>query len=253
MRAKSQTVSHNSVRNRILSDQQIWNLFLLVALVVFLWSMKDLRWSALLPSAGFIAKGLGASIALSFLSIVLGLFIAVPAAAARVYGNTVVRSIAVFFIETVRCTPEIMVLFWIYFGIPRLTGDPIDGWIAAIIAMTLIAAAYLAEVVRAGFFSVPEGQWEAGRSTGISDLAVFLKIVLPQALRNMLSALLSQMVMLFKTTSLVYIVGVIEFFRAMQIVNNAVYAPFATYALLAVVYFVCCALITRVALLFERN
>jgi polar amino acid transport system permease protein len=214
--------------------------------------MKDLRWNALVPSAGFIAKGLGVSIVLSVISIAAGLLIAVPVAAARVYGNVFVRSIATVFIEAVRCTPELMVLFWIYFGIPRLTGDPIDGWIAAIVAMTLIAAAYLAEVVRAGFFSVAKGQWEAGRSTGISDLMVFIKIILPQALRNMIGALLSQMVMLFKTTSLVYIVGVIEFFRAMQIVNNAVYAPFATYALLAVVYFVCCGLITKIAALFER-
>src|SRR3546814_7318591 len=89
----------------------------------------------------------------------------------------------------------------------------------------MIAAAYLAEVIRAGFFSVARGQWEAGRATGLRDSEIFLRIILPQALRNMIGALLSQTIMLFKTTSLVYIVGVIEFFRAMQIVNNAVYAP----------------------------
>src|SRR3546814_20516001 len=107
-----------------------------------------------------------------------------------------------------------MVLLWSYLGSPRLTGDPIDGWVAAIVAMTMIAAAYLAEVIRAGFFSVARGQWEAGRATGLRDSEIFLRIILPQALRNMIGALLSQTIMLFKTPSLVYIVGVIEFFRA---------------------------------------
>jgi len=253
MTANARAEPNLSLRSSYVSNERAWNIFLIASVAVFIWSMKDLRWSALLPSAGFIAKGLGVSILLSVVSITAGLVIAIPMAAARIYGNVLVRSVATVFIEVVRCTPELMVLFWIYFGIPRLTGNPIDGWIAAIIAMTLIAAAYLAEVVRAGLFSVHAEQWEAGRSTGLRDWHVFSKIILPQALRNMTGAMLSQMVMLFKTTSLVYIVGVVEFFRTMQIVNNAVYAPFATYSLLAVVYFVCCYLITRIALLFERK
>lgn len=240
-------------RSTLLSNERVWNIFLLIAIAVFIWSMKDLRWKMLIPSAGFIAKGLGVSIMLSVLSISVGLLIAIPIAAARVYGGFILRPVATVFIEVIRCTPELMVLFWIYFGIPRLTGNAIEGWNAAIAAMTLIAAAYLAEVVRAGFFSVSKSQWEAGRSTGLRDTSIFIRIILPQALRNMLSALLSQMVMLFKTTSLIYIVGVIEFFRAMQIVNNAVYAPFATYALLGIVYFICCALITRIAIFFDRT
>lgn len=235
------------------SKERIWKAILVIATIAFIWSIKDLRWAALWPSAGFIAKGLGASILLSIGSILAGLVVAVPVAAARVYGGVLLRFLATGFIEIVRCTPELMVLFWIYFGIPRMTGSPINGWVAAIAAMVLIAAAYLAEVIRAGLFSVNSGQWEAGRSSGLSDYHVFVKIILPQAIRNMIGALLSQSVMLFKTTSLVYIVGVIEFFRAMQIVNNAVYAPFATYALLAIVYFLCCALISKIAMFYEQR
>src|SRR3546814_871075 len=181
------SAAKNAITSSRLADERIWNLFLIVAVAVFIWSMKDLRWKALVPSAGFIAKGLGVSILLSLISVAVGLIIAIPIAAARVYGNLFIKSVATFFIEVIRCTPELMVLFWIYFGIPRLTGDPIDGWVAAIVAMTMIAAAYLAEVIRAGFFSVARGQWEAGRATGLRDSEIFLRIILPQALRTMIS------------------------------------------------------------------
>lgn len=252
MMESTYTPPSNDLRRAFLTNEQLWNVFLIIGFLLFIWSIKDLRWHALVPGTGFILKGLGASILLSIASIGIGLFIAIPIAAARVYGGVVLRVISTSFIEIVRCTPELMVLFWVYFGVPRFTGHAMSGWTAAIIAMTLIAAAYLAEVVRAGFFSVHKSQWEAGRSTGLRDISIFTRIILPQALRNMIEALLSQMVMLFKTTSLVYIVGAIEFFRAMQIVNNSVYAPFATYTLLAVVYFICCALITKIAVLFKR-
>ena len=242
-------------RRARLQQRQIWTWrgMLTLGVCAGLWLIRDLEWGALWPSAGFIAKGLGASVLLSVLSIGLGFLVAIPMAAARAYGARPLKSIAVACIESIRCTPELMVIFWVYFGVPRITGNPVDGWFAAIFSMTLVAAAYMAEIIRAGLKSVNIGQWEAGRATGLRDIEIFSRIILPQALKNMLMALLSQSVMLFKTTSLVYIVGVIEFFRAMQIVNNRVYAPFATYALLAIVYFVCCWLITRLEGLIKQH
>lgn len=245
---------HAAHRNRLQRRQHfIWYAFLTSALCAGLWLIHDLEWQALWPSAGFIAKGIGASIFLSIVSIGFGFLVAIPMAAARVYGARPLKSVAVACIESIRCTPELMVIFWVYFGVPRITGNPVDGWFAAIFSMTLVAAAYMAEIIRAGLRSVDIGQWEAGRATGLHDLAIFSRIILPQALKNMLMALLSQSVMLFKTTSLVYIVGVIEFFRAMQIVNNRVYAPFATYTLLAIVYFICCWLITKLEVFIKQR
>ena len=121
----------------------------------------------------------------------------------------------------------------------RLTGYAISSWLAAIVALSTIAAAYLAEIIRAGLLSVSPLQWEAGLASGLSHLQAFLHIVLPQAVRNMVPALLAQFVMLFKATSLVAVIGVVEFFRAVSIVNNMIVAPYALYTLLAVVYFVC--------------
>src|SRR3546814_2038607 len=105
-------------------------------------------------------------------------------------------------------------------------------------------SAHLAEVVRGGLVSVPQGQWDAALAIGLSPGQALLRVVLPQALRNMLPALVAQLVSLFKTTSLAYVVGVVEFFRAVSIVNNAVFAPYALSLTLAAGYLLCCGLPT---------
>src|SRR3546814_6883984 len=132
-------------------------------------------------------------------------------------------------IELVRATPELLVVFGLFCGLPAVTGKAVSGWTAAVAALSVIAAAHLAEVVRGGLVSVPEGQWDAARAIGLNPRQALLRVVLPQALRNMLPALIAQLVSLFKTTSLAYVVGVVEFFRAVSIVNNAVFAPYALY------------------------
>ena len=119
-------------------------------IIVGVWQVSQYRWSPVLASWPFILKGLGVSIALSVISIMLGAIIAVPLAVLRVYGPRGPRHLAVAVIEVVRAVPELMIIFWVFFSIPRLTGFVVDGWTAAIIAMTTIAAAYLAEVVRPG-------------------------------------------------------------------------------------------------------
>ena len=106
-------------------------------------------------------------------------------------------------------------------------------------------------MVRAGLYSVPLGQREAAAALGLKPLAAFRLVVLPQALRNMLPALIAQLVSLFKTTSLVYAIGVMDFFRAVNVTNNAIYAPYALYLVLAGGYFVSCWTITRLVRAFD--
>src|SRR3546814_11176933 len=108
-------------------------------------------------------------------------------------------------IELVRATPELLVVFWLFFGLPAVTGKAVSGWTAAVAALSVIAAAHLAEVVRGGLVSVPQGQWDAALAIGLSPGQALLRVVLPQALRNMLPALVAQLVSLFKTTSLAYV------------------------------------------------
>jgi polar amino acid transport system permease protein len=144
-----------------------------------------------------------------------------------------------------------MIVFWVYFTLPLVTGNQVTSWNAALGSLSVIAAVYLAEVFRAGLYSVPRGQGEASAATGMSGFATFLYVVLPQAVRNMVPALIAQLVGLFKTTSLVYAIGVMEFFRSITVTNNAVFAPYELYLVLALGYFVSCFAITRVVRWFD--
>jgi polar amino acid transport system permease protein len=226
------------------AQARLWRLFLLAALLGVAWLARDLRWVDVWTSAGFLLRGLATSWILALTAIGLGALAAVPLALARMRAPAGLRHAAVMLIELVRATPELLVIFWLFFALPAATGKAVSGWTAAIAALGLIAAAHLAEVVRAGLLSVPKGQWDAALAVGLSPRQALIRVVLPQALRNMLPALIAQLVSLFKTTSLAYVVGVIEFFRAVSIVNNAVFAPYALYLTLAGVYFLCCGLLT---------
>ncbi|ADV14800.1 amine acid ABC transporter, permease protein, 3-TM region, His/Glu/Gln/Arg/opine family [Mesorhizobium australicum WSM2073] len=224
----------------------IWYGCLAFLCFVGAWKAAGFRWAPIWPSAGLIAQGLWLSIQLSILSTAIGLAAAIPLAVARVHGSSFARIPAVFLIEIVRATPELMVIFWVYFGAPAITGQPIDGWTAALVAMSIIAASYLAEVIRAGLYSVDKGQWEAAASTGLNNWQSFKWIILPQAISNMMPALLSQVIMLFKTTSLVSMVGVIDFFRAAQITNSNTFSPYAIYTLVGIGYFIICGTLSLV-------
>lgn len=233
------------------SKERWWRLLLFALVLWTAWAARDQRWAVVWESAPFLLKGLATSWVLALLSIGLGSLVAVPLAAARVYGPAGVRHLAIAVIEVVRATPELMIVFWVFFAFPGLIGVAISNWTAAIAALSVIAAAYLAEVIRGGLYSVPREQWEGALSTGLSPFQTFVYVVLPQAARNMLPALVAQLVMLFKTTSLVYVIGVIEFFRAVTIVNNVAFAPYALYLTMAVGYFVCCWLLTWVVRRFD--
>jgi len=139
-----------------------------------------------------------------------------------------------------------MLIFWVFFTFPTLTGHNISPYRAGVTSLFMMASAYLAEVIRAGLISIPPAQIEGGLSTGLSSLQVFVYIILPQALRNMVPAVIAQVVSLFKTTSLVYVVGLVDFFRAIIIVNNAKFAPYELYATMAIGYFVCCYILSWV-------
>src|SRR5439155_13710600 len=135
------------------------------------------------------------------------------------------RAGATLYIELLRSTPLLMVIFWCYFLLPLLTGRSLEPLAAGIIAMVAFQSAYVAEIVRAGIGSVKAGQLEAALALGLSYRAAMWRVVLPQAFRNMLPALVARFVALLKSTSLLYVIGVVEFFRAATIVNSREFRP----------------------------
>jgi His/Glu/Gln/Arg/opine family amino acid ABC transporter permease subunit len=163
------------------------------------------------------------------------------------------RGLATVYIDVMRTIPLIMVIFWVFFLVPVLTGRPTTPVKAALFALIIFNTSYMAEVIRAGIQSVPRAQTEAARASGLTYVQTMRFVILPQAIKNMVPALVNRFVALFMGTSLVYIIGVTEFFRAANNVNNRVYRSYEIYGFVAVVYFVCCYSLSLISQLLERR
>ena len=221
-------------------DRAVWATLLVIAIAALLYLARDLEWAVLWRYREFLLKGLLTTFGLTFVSIALGMVGGTLLAAARLYAPRWLRYAAIVLIEVVRAVPQLLILLWVFFVMPEVTGKRFTAEVSAIIALTIIAASYLAEVIRGGLMSVDRLQFESGYATGLSRTSIFVSIVIPQALRNMLPALLATWIMLFKTTTLAYVIGIVEFFQAATIVNSRELIPYTIYAMLAIVYFVCC-------------
>lgn len=160
---------------------------------------------------------------------------------------------AILYIDVVRTVPLIMVIFWVFFLMPVLTGRATTPVKAALFALILFNTSYMAEVIRAGIQSIPKGQVEAARAIGLTHLQAMRHVVLPQAFRHMSPALVSRFIALFMGTSLAYIIGVTEFFRAANNVNNRVYRSYEIYGFVAIVYFVCCYALSLLSAELQRR
>ncbi|HOO46935.1 MAG TPA: amino acid ABC transporter permease, partial [Deltaproteobacteria bacterium] len=166
----------------------------------------------------------------------------------RLSSNPLISTPSVLYIEIIRGNPLIMVIFWVYFFSPIVTGMQIDVFWSATIAFTIFSGAYLAEIVRAGVSAIPHGQIEAATASGLNYLQIMRKVVLPQALKIMIPAIVGQFISLFKDTSLAYIIGVFELTTIAQTLNNRLMIyPFEIYTTIAVLYFLCCYSMSMVA------
>jgi polar amino acid transport system permease protein len=167
--------------------------------------------------------------------------------------------IASGYVELFRSVPHIMVIFWVFFSVPIVGGAILETKIAispfasAIIAFTLFESAHIAVIVRAGLESISKGQFEAAKTLGMTSTQAFILIILPQAYRRMIPSIVSQFVSLFKDTSLVYVIGVVEFFRAATIVNNRIYMSFEIISFVAIIYFLCAFTLSQIAGYLEKK
>jgi len=203
----------------------------------------------LLGLGGFTGGTLRLAIPAIVLGFVLGIFIGI-ARLARAWWISVP---ATLYVEFFRGVPLVMVIFWIWFIIPQLLRLPIPEYGVALTAFVIFEAAYFGEIVRAGIQSVPRGQVEAATALGLTRAQSMRYVVLPQAIRNMVPSLVTQMIVLFKDTSLASIIGYVDLTKAAQIVNNREIRPFELYLFIAVVYFVFTYSMSRLASRFERR
>lgn len=194
----------------------------------------------------------GGTLRLAIPAIVLGFVLGIFIGLARLAQRRWIRVPATMYVEFFRGVPLVMVIFWIWFVIPQLLRLPIPEYGVALTAFVIFEAAYFGEIVRAGVQSVPRGQVEAATALGMTATQSMARVVLPQALRNMVPALVTQMIVLFKDTSLASIIGYLDLTKAAQIVNNREIRPFELYLFIAVVYWICTYSMSMVARRFER-
>jgi His/Glu/Gln/Arg/opine family amino acid ABC transporter permease subunit len=204
---------------------------------------------------GFIGVGpfIGGTLRLAVPAIVLGFLLGILIGLARLARARWVRLPATVYVELFRGVPLVMVIFWIWFIVPQLLQRPIPEYGVALTAFVIFEAAYFGEIVRAGVQSVPRGQVEAATALGLTSTKTMTYVVLPQALRNMVPSLVTQMIVLFKDTSLASIIGYVDLTKAAQIVNNREIKPFELYLFIAVVYWICTYSMSRVARRMERR
>lgn len=198
--------------------------------------------------------GLAITLVLSMLGLMLAFPLGVAIALARMSAFGWLRFLAAAVIYVVRGVPLLMFIFWVYFFVPIVTGRMVSGFTTMVITLVIYQAAYLAEIVRAGIEGLPSGQTEAARAVGLSYSQTMTKVVLPQALYNMVPALVSQFVSTIKETSLGYVISVNEVtFAANQINSSLMTQPFQVYFILAAIYFCLCFSLTRLARFLERR
>jgi polar amino acid transport system permease protein len=198
---------------------------------------------------GFFGIGAfaGGTLRLALPAIVLGFILGTFIGLARLARSRWVNLPALIYIEFFRGVPLVMVIFWFWFIVPVLAGKSLPEYSVALSAFVIFEAAYLAEIVRAGIQSVPHGQVQAAIGTGLSRAQMMRHIVLPQALRNMIPALVTQFIVLLKDTSLASIIGYVDLTKAAQIVNNREIRPFELYLFIAVIYWLCSYRMSRYA------
>jgi His/Glu/Gln/Arg/opine family amino acid ABC transporter permease subunit len=204
---------------------------------------------------GFIGVGpfIGGTLRLAVPAIVLGFLLGILIGLARLARAPWVRLPATVYVELFRGVPLVMVIFWIWFIVPQLLQRPIPEYGVALTAFVIFEAAYFGEIVRAGVQSVPRGQVEAATALGLTSTKTMTYVVLPQALRNMVPSLVTQMIVLFKDTSLASIIGYVDLTKAAQIVNNREIKPFELYLFIAIVYWLCTYSMSRVARRLEHR
>ena len=189
---------------------------------------------------GFILKGLYFSIELTVIAMLGGIALGTLLALMRLSGKRWLVLPAAIYVDTLRSIPLVMVILWFFLLIPLLIGRPLGTELSAIITFTVFEAAYYSEIMRAGIQSVSRGQVYAGYAVGMTYAQCMKLIVLPQAFRNMLPVLLTQTIILFQDTSLVYAIGAYDLLKGFEVAGKNYNRPIETYLIAAIVYFIIC-------------
>lgn len=205
------------------------------------------------PNLKFILKGTFVTLQYSITSVFLGMFLGTLLAICKVVDNRFLRIFASSYTSVFRGTPLVVQLSIIYFGLPGLLGIKLNVFAAGVIAFSLNSGAYISEIIRAGINAVDIGQTEAAKALGIPPILRMKDIILPQALRNILPALVNELISLIKESALISIIGGMDLFRRAQVVAAETYNYFTPMIIAAVTYYVMVVIVSLFAHYVEKR
>ena len=188
----------------------------------------------------FVLKGLYFSLFLTVVATAGGIALGTVLALMRLSGKKWLDLPATIYVNGMRSIPLVMVILWFFLLVPLIIGRPIGAEVSAIITFVAFEAAYFSEIMRAGIQSIPRGQVFVGQAMGMTYGQNMKLVVLPQAFRNMLPVLLTQTIILFQDTSLVYAIGAYDMLKGFEIAGKNYGRPIEAYMAAAVVYFIIC-------------
>ena len=224
--------------------------------------MEAFDWNVINRSFVYLFKeGMTFTLTLTGLAAAGGIVFGTLLAMMRLSSSAAVSMLAGAYVNLMRSLPLVLVIFWFFFLVPYIgawvvgSSQPIavGAFWSAVITFTMFEAAYFCEIMRAGIQSIARGQVAAGQALGLNYWQTMRYVVLPQAFRNMLPVLLTQTIILFQDTSLVYVISATDFLGAAAKVANRDYRLVEMYTFVALVYFIICYLLSYVVKLLQQR
>ncbi|HEY2420791.1 MAG TPA: amino acid ABC transporter permease [Neobacillus sp.] len=213
----------------------------------------NLDFSQIVPYIPFILEGIWVTLKFVIISIIFGFVIGTLLSLFKISHNKPLNWIADAYTSIFRGTPLILQLMIIYFAIPQLTGYDISPFLSAILAFGLNSSAYVSEIIRAGIQAVDKGQTEAAQALGIPYRLMMKDLILPQAFKNILPALMNEFITLTKESAIVSTIGYLDLMRRAQVVGADTYRNFEPLIFVGLIYWILVMVLTMAGKVVERR
>ena len=234
--------------------------FLLLIIPLSSCTGQELGWFIISPTniegltnLKFLLSGLTTTIYISVVSIIISMFLGLVVAIPSLAKNKFLTYINIGYVEIVRAVPLLVLILWIYYGLPIMTGISFSPFVSGIIALAISESAFQAEIFRAGINSIKKAQWEAGSSLGLNFFKRLRLVILPQAIKNILPAIGNQFVYVLKMSSLVSIIGIGDLTRKANELVVTTYRPLEIYTFLILEYLVLILIVSFFVRKLEKN
>ena len=234
--------------------------FLILILPLTSCGKSELNWLILSPqnlegltNLKFLLSGLTTTIYISIISIVISIMIGLLIAIPSLSKNKFLTYLNIGYVEIVRAIPLLVLILWIYYGLPIMTGISFSPFVSGIIALSISESAFQAEIFRAGINSIKKAQWEAGSSLGLGFFRKLRLVILPQAVKNILPAIGNQFVYVLKMSSLVSIIGIGDLTRKANELVVTTYRPLEIYTFLILEYLILILIVSYLVRKLEKK